>query len=364
MGKDKFLCASCGAEQEYKPGTTAIVCPFCGHKNEIEQQEIDLTEHDINAFLENAQESAASVEAMTVKCPSCQAESTLPENITDASCPFCGTQIQDKAKKNKLIKVDAVAPFQIDKRKAMGKFRTWLQKLWFAPNKLKKYARVDGGIKGVYIPYWTYDSDTYSQYTGQRGEHYYVNETYTDTDSQGNSVTKTRQVQKTRWYPAAGSVSHSFDDVLILASNSLPRNKTEALEPWDLRYLVEYKEDYISGFSTEAYQVSLAEGFGQAQGVMDNHIRHLVRRDIGGDEQRIHSVDTQHNNVTFKHVLLPIWINSYEYQDKIYRFLVNGLTGEVQGERPWSAWKIAFAVLAGLGIAALGFWLYTIFKGN
>lgn len=364
MGKSKFLCGSCGAEQHYKPGTTTIVCPFCGHKNEIEREEILLPEHDITAFLDQAEESAVSVETMMVKCPSCKAESTLPENIADASCPFCGTQIQDKAKKNKLIKVDALAPFQVNKKEAMAKFRTWLQGLWFAPEKLKRYARVDNGIKGVYIPFWTYDSDTNSLYTGQRGEHYYVNETYTDTDSQGNSVTKTRQVQKTRWYPASGSVACKFDDVLILASNSLPKSKTENLEPWDLSQLVEYKEDYISGFSTEAYQISLGKGFNSARGIMDTEIRYLVRQDIGGDEQQIHSVNTQHNNVTFKHVLLPIWINSYSYKDKIYRFLINGLTGEVQGERPWSSLKITLAVLAGLGLIGLGIWLYTVLKGG
>ena len=89
---------------------------------------------------------------------------------------------------------------------------------------------------------------------------------------------------------------------------------------------------------------------------MDARIRVLVCRDIGGDEQRIHSVKTQHDNVTFKHILLPVWISAYRYQNQVYRFLVNARTGEVQGERPYSWVKITLlvlAILAAVGIAVL-----------
>ncbi|MEO0587233.1 MAG: primosomal protein N' (replication factor Y) - superfamily II helicase, partial [Planctomycetota bacterium] len=165
-------------------------------------------------------------------------------------------------------------------------------------------------------------------------------------DSKGN--TRTRRVRKTRWYPASGVVGRAFDDVLVLGSDSLPRKKTEELEPWDLAALVDYDPAFVAGFTAEAYRVDLESGFGHATQIMDGVIRGDVRRDIGGDEQRIHSVKTQHDDITFKHILLPIWISSYRWKDKVYRFLVNGRTGEVQGERPWSWWKIAGAVLAGL----------------
>jgi hypothetical protein len=81
-----------------------------------------------------------------------------------------------------------------------------------------------------------------------------------------------------------------------------------------------------------------------------------VRRDIGGDEQRVNSVDTKYSDETFKHILLPIWMAAYKYNNKTYRFVVNGQTGKVQGERPYSAWKIAFAVL--LALLAAGAFAY------
>lgn len=126
--------------------------------------------------------------------------------------------------------------------------------------------------------------------------------------------------------------------------------------------MVEYKEDYLTGFTTEAYQVSLADGFQSAKVVMDGRIHYEVRSDIGGDEQRVYSVNTQYNDVKFKHILLPIWMNSYRYKDKVYRFLVNGLTGEVQGERPWSAWKIIGMIVTILAVIGGGIWLYSLFK--
>ena len=79
---------------------------------------------------------------------------------------------------------------------------------------------------------------------------------------------------------------------------------------------------------------------------MDNYITQLIKKDIGGDEQRIYSVNTKYNDITFKHVLLPIWISAYRFKNKVYRFLINGRTGEVQGERPWSVWKIIFFSLS------------------
>jgi hypothetical protein len=140
------------------------------------------------------------------------------------------------------------------------------------------------------------------------------------------------------------------DSPVVKEDASLPRKYTEKLEPWDLENLAPYKDEYLTGFKAESYQVDLADGFAYSAQIMDGHIRILVKRDIGGDEQRIHSVKTQHDNVTFKHILLPIWISAYRYKEKVYRFLVNARTGEVQGERPWSAIKIALAVVGGLAV--------------
>ena len=157
-----------------------------------------------------------------------------------------------------------------------------------------------------------------------------------------------RQVRRTRWYPARGIVFDRFDDVLVVASRSLPAGYAQALEPWDLGNLAPYRDEYLAGFVAESYQVDLAQGFDVARQIMADAIAMTVRRDIGGDHQRIHSMDTRHDHVTFKHVLLPVWISAYRYRDRSFRFLVNARTGEVCGERPYSAAKITLAILTAL----------------
>jgi len=159
-------------------------------------------------------------------------------------------------------------------------------------------------------------------------------------------------VQKVRWYPASGRVARFFDDVLVLASRSLPKRFTDALEPWDLSELVPYSPEYLAGFQAEGYSIELNDGFTEAREKMDRVIARDVRFDIGGDRQRIHNIDTTLSDVTFKHILLPIYMAAYKYHGKSYRFVVNARTGRVQGERPYSAWKIAFALTLALMIAA------------
>lgn len=347
-----FPCEQCGAKITFDPARGGQVCPYCGHETAIEHAYAGIEELDFRAYFEDALKQSEIVETVTVHCDACGAESTKAPNVTADDCPFCGASIVAAEKSKKLIKPQAVLPFRITDTHARGAFKKWLKSLWFAPGSVVKMAREEAALKGLYVPYWTYDSDTVTHYTGQRGEHYWVTETYTTTVN-GKSQTRTRRVRKTRWWPASGVVRNVFDDVLIMASQSLPRKYARALEPWDLENLAQYKPEYLSGFVAESYQVDLPEGFALAKERMDPPIRESIRRDIGGDEQRIHSVDTKHFNVTFKHVLLPVWLSAYRYQKKVYRFLVNARTGEVQGERPWSWIKILFAALAGSATVAL-----------
>jgi len=340
-----FKCANCGAKMEFVPGADAQECPYCGHENPIPKSEDDIEELDFRSYLATLSDGEQTEEHLTVKCDDCGAETTTEANVTARECPFCGSHIVSTAGSTKRIKPRSLLPFEISRKDGHERFRKWIASLWFAPNCLKNVAQQDDKLKGMYVPYWTYDSDTTSFYRGERGEHYWETQHYT-TRENGRTVHKTRQVRKTRWYPASGTVWGSFDDVLILASDSLPRKYTEKLEPWDLKNLVPYKDEYLSGFRAESYRIDLAEGFDHARQIMDVHIRELVRRDIGGDEQRIHSVRTQHANVKFKHLLLPIWISVYRFKNTTYRFLINGRTGEVQGERPWSWIKIVLLVAA------------------
>ena len=343
----KFPCGSCGARLEYSPGAATLKCPYCGHKNDIPQSIEEIKELDFYEYFARATEQGESEEKQVVKCSSCSAESTVDKNISMNKCPFCGSQLSAQAKASRLIKPGAVLPFKITRNQALEKFRAWLNDLWFAPTELKNYATAQGGgIKGMYLPYWTYDSKTTTVYEGERGEDYNETEYYDEEDKDGNTVTRSRTVTHTRWYHATGTVWNIFDDVLVPAGRSLPPEIVSTLEPWDMKNLVHYADEYMSGFQAEAYQLDLGDGFEQAKTIMDSAIRRSIESDIGGDRQRISAARTQYDNITFKHILLPVWISAYRYRDRTFRFIVNARTGQVQGERPWSLAKITLAVIA------------------
>jgi len=364
MSEDKtdFSCTSCGGDLRFQPGTDSLTCPYCGAENTIETEDVQIKENDYHSKLQELKDKAESdeaVEVIAVKCDNCGAQVTLAENQTAGECAFCGSHLSAQGQSVKELKPEYILPFKVTKKEAAVNFRAWLKKRWFAPNKLKQYARPDG-LKGIYSPYWTYDANTSTDYRGQRGEYYYTTETYT-TEEDGKSVTKTRQVRHTRWHSASGTVDNTFDDLLISASDNLLPKYAEALEPWDLENLTAFNDQFLSGFQVESYTVDLEEGFEIAKGRMQPEIDSKIKGHIGGDEQRINSKNSSYEDIKFKHLLLPVWISAYKFKGKVYQFMVNARTGEVQGNRPFSAVKIAalvISILAVIGAGVLAYYLY------
>lgn len=355
---NELKCKGCGAVLAFKPGTVNLTCIYCGVENPIEQSQEKIEEIDFETFINTQLGNEEKVEVAAVKCNACGASISLAPNVTSDECPYCASNIVIKGgSTSSLLKPKSVLPFKVDKRKAAESFRNWISGLWFAPSDLKQKTQNEK-IDGIYVPFWTYDADTFSHYTGERGTYHYRTETYTTTNDQGETETRERQVRYTVWTPTSGSVAMNFDDVLVIASNSLPIKYTEKLEPWHLKDLVPFNDKYLSGFRSESYQVDVKQGMVLAKKKMEPPIYDAARKNIGGDEQRVHNVSTSYRDLTFKHVLLPIWISSYRYGEKVYRFLINGQTGEVQGERPYSALKIALtiaAVIAAIVVAVILF---------
>ncbi|NCO88109.1 MAG: primosomal protein N' (replication factor Y) - superfamily II helicase [Rhodobacterales bacterium] len=361
--KFHFPCAQCGSDLRYTPGATELTCPHCGHVQPIVatgSRDDAMRELDFQRTVATQLSSADYEETRVLTCPSCGAQTEFAETTQAARCPFCDTVVVTDTGTHRHIKPQGLLPFVLDERTARAAMTTWLGRLWFAPNGLKDYARKGRAMNGIYVPFWTFDADTKSTYRGERGDDYYETRTVTR-----NGKSETERVRKTRWSNRSGAVARFFDDVLVLASKSLPRRYTDALAPWDLKALSPYQPEFLAGFRAEGYQVLLEDGFVIAREYMDQVIRDDVRRDIGGDHQRIHNVDTFVNDVTFKHILLPIWLAAYKFNGKTYQFVVNGQTGKVQGERPWSKWKIAIAVIIALIIAGgIGYGIYLNDQGG
>ncbi|MEM9320971.1 MAG: TFIIB-type zinc finger domain-containing protein [Pseudomonadota bacterium] len=352
----RFPCDNCGADFRFDPVASKLICDHCGNEAELEDDAPSdpwgrapiIEELDFQEALRNQLPRQEMEETRVTTCPNCGAQVEFDGAVHAAECPFCATPVVTDTGTHRQIKPKGVVPFAIDEGEARDSMTKWLGRLWFAPRGLQEYARKGRKMEGIYVPYWTYDAQTQSRYAGQRGTVYYV----TSKGPDG----KSRRQQKIRWRRVSGQVQRFFDDVLVLGSRSLPKRFTDALAPWGLAALKPYEPHYLAGFRAEGYTVELDEGMVEARAIMDAQIARDVRQDIGGDRQRIDQVQTRLSAVTFKHVLLPVWLAAYKYNGKSYRFVVNGQTGKVQGERPWSAIKIAIAIiLAALVIAVAGY---------
>ena len=346
----RFPCDNCGSDFRFDPSNETLTCDHCGNTDRIAEVSGDhhpIRELDYRGALEADLPQSDIEETCVSKCPNCAAQVELSESTHAAECPFCATPVVVDTGTHRHIKPRGLLPFALEEKTARDAMTNWLGSLWFAPSGLKEYARKGRKMQGIYVPYWTFDADTKSQYTGQRGTVYYETQTVMRDGKQVQV-----QVSKISWNNARGRVQRFFDDVQVLASTSLPKKFTDALEPWDLSALEPYSPEYLAGFRAEGYSVELKDGFTEARAYMDRVIERDVKFDIGGDRQRIHQLETKLGDLTFKHILLPVWLAAYKYRGKTYRFVVNGRTGQVQGERPYSAIKIARAVIVGLLIAA------------
>jgi DNA-directed RNA polymerase subunit RPC12/RpoP len=324
--QNHFPCSQCGADLEYSPGIGELNCNYCGYINPIPESDQAILEYDfiesIQTLKQDRQQPKERKSINIVHCPSCAARFELHNNEHAGNCPFCDTPVVMDIQEAQLFHPESLLPFDTTEKQATKSFSEWINSRWFAPSALKEKAKRDEKLLGIYLPYWTYDSETSSDYTGEQGTVYYVQENYTVVID-GKTEQRSRSVARIRWRAVSGHVRLFFDDILVGATYTLPRTLLDPLQPWDLENLKPYSEAYLSGFRSEIYQIELDEGFQRAQQIMNSRIRHAIKRDIGGDQQRISHVSTQHSDTTFKHLLLPIWSAAFKYQNKTYRLVVN-----------------------------------------
>ena len=248
-------------------------------------------------------------------------------------------------------------PFRVGRAAATTNFQGWIGEGWLAPNDLKAGAVLDN-LHGIYLPFWTFDAQAHSDWQGERGDHYYETESY--TDSEGRRAT--RQVQRTRWSYRSGEHDRFYDDVLLPASRSLAQQKQDKhlteVQNYQLAEVVDYDPRVLLGWEAEVYSIDLHEGLALARTRIREHEHSACERLLGGDEQRGLRVETTLSEESFKHLLLPLWLCAYTYKGQLYHFLINGQTGQVSGSRPTSWWKVALLVLLGLVLAAGAFYLW------
>ena len=343
----KFPCESCGADVRWDPGVSALKCPYCGGEKTIAAPAGAVTEQSVDAGLRKPRDLGWGAERKVVACKRCGAHTTLEPHVAASSCPFCGTSaIVESPPDASVIRPEGLLPFRIPRARAVDQFQAWLHSLWLRPNDLRSASRLTD-MRGVYIPFWTFDAATHSWWTAEAGYYY----TVTVRDSQGRS----RQEIRIRWEPASGSLELFFDDVPIPASRGIDSSLARGIEPFPTADLTPYEPSYLSGFLAEENAVDLPEALEAAKERMRGDIRSACAREVPGDTHRNLEVRTTFSGLAYKNALLPVWIAAYDYRGNPYRYIVNGVTGRAHGTAPWSVVKIALLVIAAVIVTIILF---------
>ena len=337
-------CPQCGAVVTFDPSSGNMHCDYCGYSCELPHADTE------NAVCEIDFESAVNTESCewgtekkSVECKSCGAVSIYDALETAAVCPFCGSTQVMPAATDKTIAPGGLCPFQVTKETAGDSFKKWLKRKWFAPKKAKQSADPEA-FQGVYLPYWTYDAQTTSTFTGKAGYDHQVR--------QKDGSTKT----ETSWRRVNGVYQEFIDDETVMASKRHEKSGVKQCEPFKLNKVVPYDPKYLAGFVAERYSVGLKEGWEIAQTSIHqklrSHIDDYIKSEWRCDRTSSIRFSTLYSNITYKYLLVPAWISSFKYKDKTYQFAVNGQTGKVGGKAPVSFWRVLWAILISAGIIA------------
>lgn len=361
LAHEKFHCPACGAEATWNPAKQALVCGYCGTESPAKLETADdgttvIREHDLVTALRSLPDSARGWEATTtsVRCQSCNAVSVFDPSQVGRRCDFCGSSsLVPYEEIKQAIRPESLLPIRIPETEVRERIRKWYATRWFAPSALGTRALTDT-VHGVYLPYWTFDAQAEADWTAESGYHYYTTETYTDS----NGREQTRTVQHTRWEWSSGHVSHFFDDSLVAASRGVKADLLRKVEPFPTKELVPYNAGFLAGWVVERYQIDLIQAAKTARDRMETELHGQCASEVPGDTHRNLRVSADWSRQTFKHILAPVWLLTYDYHGRSFQVVINGYTGAIAGERPYSVWKILFAVLGGLvllGILFLAF---------
>src|SRR4051812_7509545 len=349
---EKHACAACGAQAEWNPSKQLLVCPFCGTATPftVDRASGALVENDLAQALRNLPDEARGwlAEKRTVQCQSCKAVTVFDPDRVGQNCEFCGSPaLVDYAEIKAPIRPQSLLPFKVSQSQVREQIRNWYASKWLAPNALKNRALVDR-VHGVYIPYWTFDAQAVCPWEAEAGHYYYVTETF-----MRDGRSETRQVRHTRWEPASGEVQHFFDDEPVPGTQGIALSLLKQVEPFPTTELVPYTTAFLSGFVVEHYQVVLVDAAQRSQEAMTGALQQMAAAQIPGDTYRNLQIHPTFSNQTFKHILVPVWLLTYNYGARAFHAVVNGYTGRMAGEYPKSAWKTVMLVILALIIVLI-----------
>ncbi len=327
---------------------------FCDHCESIvnfrQSAEVQEREFDDLVTFRQAKNSAVTC----YRCSNCGAVSVVARTALATTCPYCDSPVVIDDTTGSVVKPDTVIPFELTPQQAEDQLLAWRKRKFYAPHNFRKHVKEDVA-KGVFIPVWTFDASTSSDYDGQVG--------YRRTRTvrrNGKTCTETY----IEWRRVSGVLEKSFDDIVIRANENVPANYFDNLKPFPQAKYRVYDDEYLAGYIADHYSLEPLDAFRQAKTVMEKSIRQAIVNLYNADEEGTMHLDMHVLQKSFKYLLVPVYIAATKYRNKIYNQYVSGVfcddekkKSKVSGKAPVSVWKVVLTVVLALGLVGLVGWL-------
>ena len=352
VNTDYEKCPNCAGKMVFDPDSQMLKCEYCGFFKRVEKDK-NVVENDIEHGFEQVEKWDKSEQA-SYTCENCGANVIVGADEQAVICPYCGTSHVVKTGSFNGLRPGAVIPFMVSAKQAADQAKKWAKKRIFAPRSFKKSLTVEN-LHGVYEPSFTFDSQTASSYYGRVGDR------HTRTVGSGkNRRTETYIVYRN----VSGNYDKFFDDVMIAANDTLDQKTLDKLSPYKAKDACVYESKYLSGYVADAYKRDLKNCWTDAKDTMTQSIRSDIRSSLHCDVVDYLNVSTHYDNVTFKYMLIPVYIMNFMFRKKKYRVWMNGSTAKVTGKTPVSPWRVLIAGVIGIALAALLVWLFYLLGGE
>jgi DNA-directed RNA polymerase subunit RPC12/RpoP len=314
-----FICAHCGGHMYFDPARGGLLCEYCGYFEQSEQKLAAEISEQVLDFVLPTQRGHRWAEAQhSLTCEQCGSVSLLPVGRTTDECPYCGSRrLIESEETSELVDPQVIGLAQFDEKGALRHLRQWLGRGFFIPDDLRKLA-LTSKLRPAYYPFWTFDGTLELSWSCE------VNEGSGDRE---------------QWFPRNGVELKMFDDELVPGVRALEEIGLSKIGPFELKKVVEFKPEYLAGWTALTYNIPLAEASLKARENVARRLRQQLhdRVLISSQKRNLRSGGTKWSGVTFKHVLLPLWVGTYRYRGRQYPVLINGQTGKVSGEKPRDA---------------------------
>ena len=266
------------------------------------------------------------------ECGGCGASMSYDASAKTLRCPYCASEKLEKRDDVKSICARRIIPFKLSQADANRRLTTWLGRGFWRPSDLAA-ASIVKTISGVYVPYWVFSADIHSYWTA---------------DSSA-----TPAGARADWYPVSGENRSSYSGLLVGASSVLSPDETEAICPFELSESVDADLFDLENAIVEQFTVPRKYARPLARrGLEEREKLTCAQRYIRGRHRNL-KVNIRIEQLRSEPIMFPVWVVAYQYRDKLFRILINGQTGKVSGEAPFSKFKAIMAASIGILLVML-----------